>query len=65
MQSPESQDQLLATSSERLLSSSLEALLKIQKLLDSVLACLLDQKSLALLTVDKLTQLGQVEEEDS
>ncbi len=51
--------------SEQQLSYSSELSLKILERLDSVLACLLDLKSLALLRVDLLTQLAQVEEDDS
>ncbi len=60
-----SSGQSLAGSSELPLSSSSEVSQKILERLDSVLACLLDLKSLALLRVDLLTQLAQVEEDDS
>jgi len=62
---PESWEPLLAGSSEPQLSSLLEVSAKILQRLDSVLACLLDQKSLALATLDLLTRQGQEEEEDS
>ena len=62
---PVSQEQSLAGSSELQSNYSSELLAKILERLDSVLACLLDQKSLALATLDKLTLLGQEEEDDS